>query len=211
MALAAGLYWAALLASHQYMQRYTQDQAWLRVSQMSQAVSAQAGTMLSGLNYSLRDLAQDYESGDSEAFGRAVASVQEAYPPGTIVQVAVADANGQVVYSSLAASEPPAQGVSILDREHFQAHLKGLTQGTFIGRPVQGRVSGQWGIQLSRALHHRGAFAGVLVVSLSPQYLSRQLQAIFDSPRDVILLLREDGTYLAVSYTHLTLPTIYSV
>ncbi|CAK9133492.1 unnamed protein product, partial [Ilex paraguariensis] len=165
------------------------DQAWLRVSQMSQAVSAQAGTMLSGLNYSLRDLAQDYESGDSEAFGRAVASVQEAYPPGTIVQVAVADAKGQVVYSSLAASEPPAQGVSIFDREHFQAHLKGLTQGTFIGRPVQGRVSGQWGIQLSRALHHRGAFAGVLVVSLSPQYLSRQLQAIFDSPRDVILLL----------------------
>lgn len=199
MALAAGLYWAALLASHQYMQRYTRDQAWLRVSQMSQAVSAQAGTMLSGLNYSLRDLARDYESGDSQAFGRAVASVQEAYPPGTIVQVAVADANGQVVYSSLAASEPPAQSVSILDREHFQAHLKGLTQGTFIGRPVQGRVSGQWGIQLSRALHHRGAFAGVLVVSLSPQYLSRQLQAIFDSPRDVILLLREDGTYLARS------------
>lgn len=51
-----------------------------------------------------------------------------------------------------------------------------------------------------RALHDRhGQFAGVLVLSLSPEFLSQQLQSIYDNPRDVILLLRDDGTYLARS------------
>lgn len=199
MVFAAAVYWAALLASHKYMQRYTQDQAWLRVTQMSHAISAQTEAMLAGLDYSIRDIAQDYESGDQQAFKRAVASVQESYPPGTIVQVAVADNNGNIVYSSVDASQQVTPAASILDREHFQVHLTNAVKGTFIGRPVQGRVSGQWGIQLSRALHHKGKFSGVLVLSLSPEYLSRQLQSIYQNPRDVIVLLREDGTYLARS------------
>lgn len=196
---ATGVYWATLLASHRYMQHYTQEQTWLRVTQMSHAISAHVGAMLSGLDYSLGEMARDFESGDPLAFERAVASVQGAYPPGTIVQVSVVDEQGHVVYSSLEGSARSTSSISVVDREHFQAHLKGLTQGTFIGRPVQGRVSRQWSIQLSRALQRRGRFAGVLVLSLSPEYLSRQLQAIFDHPRDVILLLREDGTYLARS------------
>lgn len=196
---AAGVYWAVLLSSHQDMQRYTQAQAWLRVTQMSRAVSAQVGAMLSGMDYTLRGMVSDYESGDGKAFRRAVASVQEAYPSGTIVQVAVADASGRVVYSSLDGQAQSSPGISIFDREHFQAHLQDADRGLFVGRPVQGRVSKQWSIQLSRALHQDGKFAGVLVLSLSPEYISRQLQAIFENPRDVILLLREGGTYLARS------------
>ncbi|MBV8250431.1 MAG: PAS domain-containing protein, partial [Comamonas sp.] len=199
MVFAAGGYWAALLSSHRYLQHYTQEQAWLRVTQMSHAISAQVAAMFSGLDYSLREMVNDYESGDPVAFERAVASVRQSYPAGTIVQVSVADAQGRVVYSSLDAPARPKRAVSILDREHFQVHLNSLTQGTFIGHPVRGRVSQQWSIQLSRALHRNGKFSGVLVLSLSPEYLSRQLQTIFDSQRDVIVLLREDGAYLARS------------
>lgn len=148
---ATGVYWATLLASHKYMQRYTQEQTWLRVTQMSHAIAAHVGSMLSGLDYSLGEMARDFESGDPLAFERAVASVQGAYPPGTIVQVSVVDEQGHVVYSSLEDSARSTSSISIVDREHFQAHLKGLTQGTFIGSPVQGRVSRQWSIQLSRA------------------------------------------------------------
>ncbi|MEX8193521.1 diguanylate cyclase [Comamonas guangdongensis] len=199
MVFAAAGYWAALLDSHKYLRHYTQEQAWLRVTQMSHAISAQVGAMLSGLDYSMRDMVNDYESGDAIAFKRAVASVRKSYPAGTIVQVSVADVRGQVVYSSLDTPAQPKQAVSIFDREHFQVHLNRSMQGTFIGHPVQGRVSRQWSIQLSRALIHKGKFSGVLVLSLSPEYLSRQLQTIFDSQRDVIVLLREDGAYLARS------------
>lgn len=199
MVLAAAVYWLALFSSHRYMQRYTQDQAWLRVTQMSHAMAVHASTMLSGLDYSLKDMVRDYEAGDPQMFARTVASLEASYPPGTIVQIAVADAKGQVVYSSLDHGDMSKHSVSIYDREHFQSHLQGQTQGLFIGRPVQGRVSGQWSIQLSRAMFRQGKFSGVVVLSLSPEYLSRQLQTIFDSPRDVIVILREDGSYLARS------------
>ncbi|CAB5694974.1 Probable diguanylate cyclase YdaM [Delftia tsuruhatensis] len=199
MVIAACAYWMVLLDSHRYIQRYTREQAWLRVAQTSRAVSEQVGAMLTGLDYTLRDIAGDYESGDRDAFHRAVASVQDTYPSGTIVQLSVADAQGRVVYSSLDMAQVAGPAISILDREHFQAHLTGAAKGLFVGSPVQGRVSGQWSIQLSRALHHEGKFSGVLVLSLSPRYISQQLRAIVENQRDVIMLLREDGTYLARS------------
>src|SRR5256885_3699043 len=71
--------------------------------------------------------------------------------------------------------------------------------GLFRSRPVQGRVSHKWTIQLSRALYRQGQFSGVLVLSLSPEYISRYFQSIFDGANDVILLLRTDGAYLARS------------
>lgn len=196
---AIGVYWAVLLGRHNHMQRYTEEQAWLRAAQMSRAVSVQAGTMLSGLDYMLRGMAKDYESGDMVSFRRAVASAQKSYPQGAIVQVAVANAQGLEVYSSLDVSAPFAPEISVFDREYFQAHLNAAVHGLFVGHPVQGRPSEHWGIQLSQALHRNGKFAGVLVLSLSPEYISGQLQTIFDNPRDVILLLREDGWYLARS------------
>ena len=201
MVFAAAVYWVALLNSHSYLRLYTQDQAWVRVTQMSRAIAAHVGSMFSGLDYTLRDLARDYETGERSTFLRGVQALQTTYPSGTVVQVAVADAQGRVVYSSLHAAKNPREVVSIYDREHFQVHLKASPpSGFYVGQPVQGRVSQQWSIQLSRALHDRhGKFAGVLVLSLSPEFLSQQLQSIYDNPRDVILLLRDDGTYLARS------------
>lgn len=199
MVLAAVVYWVALLNSHSYLRLYTQDQAWVRVTQMSRAIAAHVGSTFSGLDYTLRDLARNYEAGERSSFLRSVQALQTAYPSGTVVQVAVADAAGRVVYSSLQSSEKPREVVSIYDREHFQVHLRASPpSGIYVGRPVLGRVSQRWSIQLSRALHDsQGQFAGVLVLSLSPEFLSQQLQSIYDNSRDVILLLRDDGAYLA--------------
>lgn len=124
MVFAAAVYWVALLNSHSYLRSYTQDQAWVRVTQMSRAIAAHVGSMFSGLDYTLRDLARDYETGERSSFLRGVQALQTTYPSGTVVQVAVADAQGRVVYSSLNTSEHPPEVVSIDDREHFQAHLK---------------------------------------------------------------------------------------
>lgn len=196
---AAAVYWSVLLDSHRDLQRYTQEHAWQRVTQVSRAVSEQVRSMLAGLDYTLQDMVSDYESGDRASFARAIATAQATYPSGTIVQVSVADAQGMVIYSNLDNPAHAVKGVSIADREHFKAHLQPGSAPLFVGRPLLGRVSGKWSVQLSRALYRDGQFDGVLVLSLSPQYLSRQLQSIADSQRDVILVLREDGAYLARS------------
>ena len=197
--LALAGYWVVLLDSHEAQRRYAAQQTWLRVEQMAQAISVQVQTLLSGLDYTSRQLAGEYADGRGGNFQRAVQSSLDAYPQGTLVQIAVADAEGQVVFSSLERHGKPLARVSIRDREHFQAHARQQVQGLFVGRPVRGRVSQEWTIQLSRGLYRDGRFVGVLVLSVSPDYIGRYFRTLFDRTDDVVLLVREDGAYLARS------------
>nr|KAJ8745204.1 diguanylate cyclase [Delftia sp. PS-11] len=215
--LAIVAYWSVLLSSHQTQRGFIASQSWLRVSQMSHAVSVQVQTLLAGLEHTMRALESEYEDDRADDFQHAIQNTYDAYPPGTFLQIAVADASGDIVYSNLQVGVESAFKVSIRDREHFRVHADREIMGTYISHPVQGRVSGRWTIQLSRALYRKGRFSGVLVLSLSPEYILRYLQAIFDGPRDIVMLLRDDGSYLvrtrqyeevmgtAVSEQHLSL------
>ena len=195
--LATAAYWTVLMDSRQTQRHFTETQSWLRVGQMSHAVAVQVQTLLSGLDYTMRGLESEHEDGSAADFQRAIQNTFDAYPAGTFLQISVADAQGDIVYSNLQNGAARAAKVSIGDREHFLVHARREVMGMYISRPVKGRVSHKWTIQLSRALYRQGRFSGVLVLSLSPEYISHYFQAIFDGPRDVILLLRDDGTYLA--------------
>ncbi len=197
--LALAGYWAVLLDSNEAQRRYAAQQTWLRVEQMAQAISVQVQTLFSGLDYTSRQLAGAYAEGHGGNFQRAVQSSLDAYPQGTFVQIAVADAEGRMVFSSLERHGKPLAGVSIRDREHFQVHARQQAQGLFVGRPVRGRVSQEWTIQLSRGLYRDGRFIGVLVLSVSPDYIGRYFHTLFEHTDDVVVLVREDGAYLARS------------
>ena len=199
MLLATIAYWTVLLASHRHQLQFTEEQTWLRAAQMSRAVSVQVETMLSGLDHTMRNMQADLEAGNQEALDLAAKSLFESYPRDSIVQVAAVDKDGRVVYSNVRGSPTTLTGVSVADREHFQVHLQQKALGLYVGRPVQGRVTGQWTIQLSRALHRNGEFAGVLVLSLSPDYFAEYFRSIFEGSKDVIVLFRDDGAYLSRS------------
>lgn len=196
-ALAA--YWSVLLTSHREQQREVEAQTWLRVGQMAQSASVQVQTLLAGLDYTLQSLGALYAMRDRAAFADAVQAVQQAYPVGTVMQVAVADAAGNIVYSSLEPQGQPRTSVTIRDREHFEVHAQQQVPGMFVSRPVLGRVSQRWSIQLSRALQRDGVFIGVLVLSLSPDHIAQYFEALASGTGDVIVLLRSDGSYLARS------------
>ncbi|QTL05458.1 hypothetical protein J5J86_09330 [Aquabacter sp. L1I39] len=85
--------------------------------------------------------------------------------PKSIVQVSVVDKNGLFIASNLAAPSP--ERIDLSDREHIKVHMNGSAGGQlFISKPVLGRVSKQWTIQLTRPLtDDKGAFAGVIVAS----------------------------------------------
>jgi len=88
------------------------------------------------------------------------------------VQIAVIDAAGIMITST--AMLHPSRPVDLSDREHFRVHRQSKDDALFISRPVIGRVSGKWSIQFTRPFWGPdGQFAGVLVVSLDPSYLSR--------------------------------------
>ncbi|MGA0569263.1 ATP-binding protein [Variovorax sp. VNK109] len=86
----------------------------------------------------------------------------------TLLQVAVADATGRIVGSTLPLTGP----VSIADRKHFLDVKADPRDRLYIGQPVIGRVSKRMSLQLVRPLHDAaGRFQGVIVGSIDPTAL----------------------------------------
>lgn len=86
--------------------------------------------------------------------------------PASVVQLAVVDKNGVMVATSL--TPPGPEKVDLSDREHVRVHMgKDPAKGQlFISKPVLGRVSKKYTIQLTRPLADaHGDFAGVVVAS----------------------------------------------
>ena len=192
------VYWGIFLNTQRTLYQQTEQQAWVRVRQISNAVSVQVQTLFTGLNYSMIEIKNSYELHDDAAFHRAIHNVISNYPQGSIIQIAIADAQGQIIYSNIKKVQTGKDAVYINDREHFQVHLK-QNIDLYISKPVMGKVSKKWTIQLTKPLYRQNKFIGVMVLSLSPDYISKYFQNIFDNPVDVILLAREDGAYLARS------------
>lgn len=68
-----------------------------------------------------------------------------------------------------------ATRISIADRGYFQQLRSQPQAGLVIGRPVQGRVSGKWGISLARPVRLAdGRFAGVVVGTVPLTYFVAQ-------------------------------------
>ncbi len=198
---ACALYWVQLIDAQRAQLAYAEDQTRLRASQMSNALALQVGTLVSGLEYLAHSLAIKLDANDDRSFLLALHAAQEAFPRGSLTQIAVTDADGVVRYSSLdpqpRSGQPP---VSIADREHFRVHAERAQAQLFISRPVLGRVSGKWTIQFSYPVRRAQRFAGVVVLSVAPDYISGYFREVFTEGSDVAMLLREDGSYLARSH-----------
>lgn len=111
-----------------------------------------------------------------------------------VAQVAIIDAQGFLKLSNL-----PFKGrIDLSDRAHFKAHLAPVSDQLYISRPVLGRASNQWTIQLSRGITLKnGEFGGVLVASINPVYLTRLYGELELKNRSEIALLASDGFVLA--------------
>ena len=81
---------------------------------------------------------------------------------GEIVQVAVLDAFGNLMWSSLGATD---EGINLADREHYRAIAVGGAD-SFTGSPVVGRRSGVLMVPFSRAVRRGGTLMGITVVSV---------------------------------------------
>jgi signal transduction histidine kinase len=85
-------------------------------------------------------------------------------------QVGVIDSKGIYILANL----PIKTKLDLSDREHFKVHVASDNVGLFVSKPVLGRASGKWSIQLTRRINRaNGDFAGVVVVSIDPGYFTR--------------------------------------
>jgi signal transduction histidine kinase/ActR/RegA family two-component response regulator len=107
------------------------------------------------------------------------------------VQIALIGPNGFLLSTNVARQPDP---MDLSDREHFRVHLNGQEDTLFVSKPVLGRATGKWTVQLTRKiLMPDGSFGGVIVASLDPYYLSKFFEQTDLGKRGVISLIGEDG------------------
>ncbi len=133
---------------------------------------------------------------------RPAESITEAIAPhlqllqGAVVQTAIVNAQGQVVYST---PIPPTQATFVLDREFFQVHQQKAEDALFVGRPLKGRLSDRWSIHLSRPILEQGRFAGVVVIGVDPDHFVKFYQMAGLGGGGAARMIRDTGEVMARS------------
>lgn len=196
-------YWVRVQSAAQEQTQLAEDLAKHGIEQTSHALALQTETMLRKLDFVSSHLIEHWLTHQGVGFRDTTSKAQKTLPEGAILNVAVTDAEGRVVFSKLDTSRAgAAPWLSVADRDYFQVHFKTPQPPAqmFISRPTLGRISKQWAIVLSRPIDHDGQRLGVMVISVSANYLSHALGQVYTDPQDAALIVRSDGQYIARSH-----------
>ena len=112
------------------------EQTAKHAAQLADAVGERLAALVRRIDFGLQQLGGDYGIDDAK-FRILAASFLASFPKGATVAVAVANANGEVTYSSFDLKAP----INISGREFFRAHLGGANQ-LLVSKPLLGRASG---------------------------------------------------------------------
>jgi PAS domain S-box-containing protein len=119
------------------------------------------------------------------------------------VQLGVADETGELTATNIV----PFVKINVADREHFQVHKINDTGRLFVSKPLVGRASGKWSIQLSRRVNKPdGSFGGIAVASIDPYYFAvfyqklnlGEASSIALVGRDHIVRVRQSGSNVVI-------------
>ena len=115
-----------------------------------------------------------------------------------ILQVSIIDRFGRIELNS---NDMTAfRGVDLSDREHFRVHVDSKSDELFISKPVIGRTTGKWSIQLTRRIENPdGSFGGMIAASLDPAYLTHIYDRVNTGVDGHIRVIGTDGIVRAAS------------
>ncbi|WP_157269491.1 sensor histidine kinase [Azohydromonas aeria] len=121
--------------------------------------------------------------------------------PKILVQLSLVGADGRFVGSNIDPDGSKTGPMDLNGREHVRVHLQpGLASdaaldagGLFIGKPVLGKVSGRWTIQLTRRIDAAdGRVLGVVVASLDPGYFEEVYRGVALGAQGAVTLVGTD-------------------
>lgn len=173
--------------SHQLMRHETA----MKVGNLAVAFEQNVAITASDLDRLLMYLRQMRSRADSETTWQTL--VEESYTVADqAVQIAVMDKAGRMITST--AMLYPKAPVDLSDREHFLFHAHSNQDVLFISRPMIGRASGKPSVQFARRLSEAdGSFAGVVVISLDPEYVTRTYSKLNLGSGGGLALIGTDG------------------
>src|SRR5450830_3548 len=91
-------------------------------------------------------------------------------------------------------STKPFKPLNLSDREHIKVHMRSADAGLYISKPLLGRVSGKWSLQMTRRINGPdGAFKGVVIASMDPGYFTSLYKKVDVGQFGAISLAGDDG------------------
>ena len=106
------------------------------------------------------------------------------------VALGVLDKNGELV----ASSQEIVSRINNSDLEFFQVHKMEDNAKLYVGKPLLGRASGKWLLQMSRRINlSDGSFGGVVVVGVDPYYFAQFYKQVDLGEKSVIKFVGHDG------------------
>lgn len=131
--------------------------------------------MIEGVDRALLILRRAYE-GDPAGFDLKSWVEATGLIGSATTQISMIGPDGFMTASTIAYAGPR---LDLRDREHFLVHRVARDDELFISKPVLGRASGKWSIQLTRRLRAAdGGFGGVIVASIDPGFVARFYRSI---------------------------------
>ena len=93
-----------------------------------------------------------------------------------------------------ASNQVPFVPSNLKDREHFLVHTEKDSRELFISKPVLGRSSGKWSIQMTRRINKSdGSFGGVVVIAVDPFYFTSFYKELDLGKNSSVTLVGLDG------------------
>jgi diguanylate cyclase len=194
--------WHIFLTNLQAKEERVVQEVYLRIDGLAQNYAERIDRTIDGFDRTLLHVRYDWalSGGTTKLEGAAGAGI---FPHDAIAVVSIFDEAGNGLTSS-ALSE---RQFNISDRTYFQIHKDGKTDQLLIGPPLVGRVSDQEVILLSRRISGPdGTFKGVVLVSIRPEYLSRNFSSATFGEKGYLGLVGTDGVSRAARIGNRVLP-----
>lgn len=156
---------------------------------LARALGEQTVRVLAAVDQATRRLRDAVAAGDEAQIDLVRYANETGLAPKILVQLSLVGPDGHFLRSNLDPDGRKTGQVDLSGREHVRAHLAPQllppdaaplpANGLYIGKPVLGKVSQRWTIQLSRKIVATdGQTLGVVVASLDPGYFEEVYRGV---------------------------------